>query len=297
MVAAHRAGVAAAMAYVERRPRTCGRAITARPLSGQSVGVYEQARGLAWIRWDHSTSRAQQPQLHSHVTVLNRAETVVRRGDPGAGQPRVQADQAGRRRDLHPDSQRDARRVERGGVRDPRRTARPREIVGFSPQLLAKASSRSAGRRTARRDELVDAVRAGTTGGPPSPVERKRMHRAAWRETRQAKNHAVAPRQQLANWAAPVRGELDRGGDRGGRPPASGSRGTGTPSSRATPTRDREQVLRAAVRAVQDRYADVGHRQPGRGDRRRAGAHPGGHRGAAGPGGRGAARAATGTGW
>ena len=28
-----------------------------------------------WIRWDHSTSRAQQPQLHSHVTVLNRAET------------------------------------------------------------------------------------------------------------------------------------------------------------------------------------------------------------------------------
>ena len=39
-------------------------------------------------------------------------------------------------------------------------------------------------------------------GRAPSPVETRRIHRAAWRETRQAKNHAVAPRRQLATWAA-----------------------------------------------------------------------------------------------
>ena len=72
--AAHRAGVAAAMAYVEQQAAYVRSGYHGKTMSGQSVGVYEQARGLVWIRWDHSTSRAQQPQLHSHVTVLNRAE-------------------------------------------------------------------------------------------------------------------------------------------------------------------------------------------------------------------------------
>ena len=76
VVAAHRAGVTAAMAYVEREAGYVRSGYHGKTLSGQSVGVYEQARGLAWVRWDHSTSRAQQPHLHSHVTVVNRAETV-----------------------------------------------------------------------------------------------------------------------------------------------------------------------------------------------------------------------------
>ena len=76
VVEAHRAAVAAAMAYVEEQAAYVRSGYHGKTASGQSVGVYEQARGLVWIRWDHSTSRAQQPQLHSHVTVLNRAETI-----------------------------------------------------------------------------------------------------------------------------------------------------------------------------------------------------------------------------
>ena len=44
----------------------------------------------------------------------------LRRGDPGAGQPRFHTDQAGRRRDLHEGLRGEARRLQRGGVRDPR---------------------------------------------------------------------------------------------------------------------------------------------------------------------------------
>ena len=83
-----------------------------------------------------------------------------------------------------------------------------REIVGFSSQLLAKASSRTAD-ITARQDELVEQFRQAH-GRDPGPVEARRIHRAAWRETRQPKNYAVAPRRQVANWAEPVRERAGR---------------------------------------------------------------------------------------
>ena len=129
-----------------------------------------------------------------------------------------------------------------------------REIVGFSSQLLARASSRTAD-ITARQDELVEQFRQAH-GRDPGPVESRRIHRAAWRETRQAKDHAVAPRRQLATWAAPVRSELgealtaaDEAGERVAR--------DGHPEQHGYQTRDREQLQRAALRTVQDRYATV----------------------------------------
>ena len=120
MVAAHRAGVAAAMAYVEREVAYVRTGYHGKTVSGQSVGVYEQARGLAWIRWDHSTSRAQQPHLHSHVTVVNRAGDGVGWAIAGVGQqgfrPIKQAADA-----IYTQTyQRLISRVERGGVRHPR---------------------------------------------------------------------------------------------------------------------------------------------------------------------------------
>ena len=70
----------------------------------------------------------------------------------------------------------------------------------------------------------------------------------------------MAPRRQLATWAAPVRSELaealtaaDAASERVAR--------DGHPEQHGYQTRDREQLLRAALRTVQDRYAtwDIGN--------------------------------------
>ena len=200
VVEAHRAAVAAAMAYVEEQVAYVRSGYHGKTASGQSVGVYEEARGLVWIRWDHSTSRAQQPQLHSHVTVLNRAETVsdgVIRALASRGfKPIKQAADAIYTKVF------EERLVASNGVAfATREDGRAREIVGFSTQLLAKASSRNAD-VTTRREELIQQFEQAH-GRAPSPVEHKQMDVAAWRETRQAKNYAVAPRQQVSNWAEP----------------------------------------------------------------------------------------------
>ena len=257
VVAAHRAGVAAAMAYEEVQAGYVRSGYHGKTTSGQSVGVYEQARGLVRIRWDHSTSRAQQPQLHSYVTVLDRAETssdgAVRALASRGFTPIKQAADA-----IYTKVSHELLTASNGVVFATRPDGQAREIVGFSSQLLARASSRTAD-ITARQDELVRHFEEAH-GRAPSPVESRRIHRAAWRETRRAKDHAVTPRRQLANWAAPVRSQLgealtaaDAGGERVAR--------DGHPEQQGYQARDREQVLRAALREVQDRYAtwDIGN--------------------------------------
>ena len=257
VVAAHRAGVAAAMAYVEREAGYVRSGFHGKTLSGQSVGVYEQTRGLAWIRWDHSTSRAQQPHLHSHVTVPNRAESVV------DGQIRALASRGfkpikqGAEAIYRRESER-ALTAANGIVFATREDGKAREILGFSPQLLAKASARSIDVRK-RRDILI-ATFEEAYGRAPSPVERKQIDQTAWRDTRQAKNHAVAPDQQRRNWARPLRAELD------GDLAAADEHGTqvareGHPDEQGYTSRSREALLNDAVRTVQGRYAvwDVGN--------------------------------------
>jgi hypothetical protein len=132
------------------------------------------------------------------------------------------------------------------------------EILGFSPQLLATAAGRSLDVER-RRDQLVAQLEQDR-GRAASPLERKRMHRTAWRDTRQRKNHALAPREQLATWAAPVRGEIDRAMTAAAGYAEHIAR-FGNPDQHGYTRRSREQVLRAAVAAVQDRYAswDIGN--------------------------------------
>ena len=130
VVAAHRAGVAAAMAYVEQQAAyvrsgyhgkttlgAVGRGVRAGPRAGvDPLGPLDQPRPAA---------AAAQPR---HGAQPGRDH--LRRGDPGAGQPRLHTDQAGRRGDLHQGLPRDARRLQRGGVRDPpgRQGARDRRV-------------------------------------------------------------------------------------------------------------------------------------------------------------------------
>ena len=206
VVAAHRAGVAAAMVYVEQQAGYVRSGYHGRTASGQSVGVYEQANGLAWVRWDHSTSRAQQPHLHSHVTVVNRGETtsdgVIRALASRGFKPIKQAAEA-----IYTKVSQEALAASDDDVVFATRPdGKGRGIVGFSPQLLAKASSRAAD-ITARQDELVGQFEQAN-GRAPSPVETRRIHGEAWRETRQPKNYSVTPRQQILNWASSVRDEL-----------------------------------------------------------------------------------------
>jgi conjugative relaxase-like TrwC/TraI family protein len=142
--------------------------------------VYEAARGLVWIRWDHSTSRAQQPQLHSHVTVLNRAETdadgVIRALASRGFKPIKQAAEA-----IYTQVSEHTLTATNPVVFAQREDGKAREIVGFSPEVLAKASSRSADVK-ARRAILLEKFEQ-QHGRAPSPAERKKMDRTAWRDT------------------------------------------------------------------------------------------------------------------
>lgn len=257
VVVAHRAGVAAAMAYVEQQAAYVRSGYHGKTTSGQSVGVYEQARGLVWIRWDHSTSRAQQPQLHSHVTVLNRAETdsdgAVRALASRGFKPIKQAADA-----IYTKVSNETLAAANGAVFATRPDGKAREVAGFSEQLLAKASSRTAD-ITARQDELVQQFREAH-GRDPGPVDIRRIHRAAWRETRQPKSHAVSPAEQRTRWAEPLREELAQAltaHDAFARRVAR----AGHPEQQGYQARDREQLLQAALEVVQQRYAtwDIGN--------------------------------------
>lgn len=257
VVAAHRAGVAAAMAFVERESASVRVGYHGTTVSGQSVGVYEQATGLVWIHWDHSTSRARQPQLHAHVTVLNRAVTasdgqiraLASRGFRGVKQAADAIYQQVSQHELA---------TTNGVVFATRADGKAREIVGFTPQLLAAASSRAtdvADRRTA----LVERF-ARSRGRAPSPAERKRLDQQAWRDTRQAKDHTTGPRAQLAAWATQMGRQLaDQLAAADGA--AAELARSGHPDQVGYAARTRHQVLRAAVAAVQQDYAtwDVGN--------------------------------------
>jgi hypothetical protein len=73
---AHKEAVAEAMGWAEGEVAYTRVGYHGRTASGRSVGRYEAATGLVWTRWDHHTNRACEPQLHSHVAVLNRVITA-----------------------------------------------------------------------------------------------------------------------------------------------------------------------------------------------------------------------------
>ena len=251
VIEAHRIAVAEAMAYVEREAGFVRSGYHGKTASGRSVGMYEATKGLSWIRWDHSTNRDQQPQLHSHVTLVNRAETSsdgeIRALDGKGFRPIKQGADA-----IYRQAYERVLTESNQVVFATRADGKAREIMGYGQQLLGKASS--------RRRDIAKAVGTATRefseryGRAPSPVERKSMDRVAWRDTRAPKNLLVAPGQQLRNWVLGLRGELERAlaaaekhGERVAR--------FGHPEQRGYAGRSREEVLLAAVEAVQVKYA------------------------------------------
>lgn len=71
---AHRAAVTAALTYLEREAGYSRAGYHGRTKDGRSVGDYVEARHWVAARFDHTTNREHQPQLHSHVELLNRVQ-------------------------------------------------------------------------------------------------------------------------------------------------------------------------------------------------------------------------------
>ena len=76
MAAAHDRAVETAMAYAEEHIGYTRTGYHGRTQDGRSVGRYEAGEGLIWTGWKHSTNRESEPQLHTHVAVLNRLRTL-----------------------------------------------------------------------------------------------------------------------------------------------------------------------------------------------------------------------------
>jgi conjugative relaxase-like TrwC/TraI family protein len=251
VVAAHEAGIAAAMAYVERESGYVRSGYHGKTASGRSVGRYEKARGMAWIRWNHSTNRDQQPHLHSHVTAVNRATTgsdgVVRALDGKAFGPIKMGADA-----IYTHTLEKTLESTNPVVFALRKDGKAREIVGFGAELLAAASSRARQVGGALAQMLGDFEQ--TYGRSASPAERKSLHHLAWGQTRAAKNYQTSPGEQIRQWCGPLLARLRQSLDASAAAAGQVAR-FGHPDQRGYAGRSVEQVVSAAVEAVQAQYA------------------------------------------
>jgi ATP-dependent exoDNAse (exonuclease V), alpha subunit - helicase superfamily I member len=169
----------------------------ARVTGNESVGRYEAGRGSVWTLWRHSTSRANEPQLHTHGGMLNRTTTAdgqVRALDGAAFRAYKEAIDTAYVRALEQGVS------EASGARFALRPdGLAREIVGVDPQLCAEASTRR-GQVQGRVAELV-AGYVERHGREPGGLARKAMADMATLETRAAKTAESGPA-AVAAWGA-----------------------------------------------------------------------------------------------
>ncbi len=203
---AHHAAVADALRFIERR------ALFTR--TGANGVRQVDVRGLIGTAFVHRDSRAGDPDLHTHVAVANKVQTV------GGGRW-LSIDSRVLHKAITAASETyntalEAHLTAALGVRfearpqpDPRK--RPvREIVGVSPALLDRWSSRRH-RIVARQGELAAQFQADH-GRPPTPIEAIALAQQATLETRQAKHEPHSLAEQRATWytqAAHVLGDED----------------------------------------------------------------------------------------
>lgn len=274
VAAAHDKAVEIAIAYADEHIVSTRTGWHGARVSGnESVGRFEAGRGSVWTLWRHSTSRANEPQLHTHGGMLNRTTTAtgeVRALDGAAFRAYKEAiatayvraleqlvsEATGARFALRPD-----------GV--------AREIVGVDVQLCAEASTRR-GQVQERVAELV-AWYVERHGREPGGLARKAMADMATLETRAAKTAESGPAAVAAWGAARLERMLDlidevaaAGYDPAGLAPAAGQAPghaviAATLEGRAVTVEmtgqqvvagvDRAKVVAAAVADVQGQYA------------------------------------------
>ena len=190
---AHQAAVKDALMFIEQH------ALFTRtgPQGIRQVNV----RGLVATAFTHRDSRAGDPDLHTHVAVANKVQTLDGRWLSIDGRVLFKANVAASETyntalEQHLRDTLGVRFVERAGT-DPAK--RPiREIVGVDPGLNQRWSTRRAHINT-RRSEL--AIRfQDDHGRPPTPVEALHLAQQATLETRDAKHEPRSLAEQRSTW-------------------------------------------------------------------------------------------------
>ncbi len=190
---AHQAAVKDALAFIEKH------ALFTRtgPQGIRQVNV----RGLVATAFTHRDSRAGDPDLHTHVAVANKVQTLDGRWLSIDGRVLFKANVAASETyntalEQHLRETLGVRFAERPGT-DPAK--RPiREIVGVDPRLNQRWSTRRAHINT-RRGELAIQFQHDH-GRPPTPVEALHLAQQATLETRDAKHEPRSLAEQRTTW-------------------------------------------------------------------------------------------------
>ncbi len=190
---AHQAAVQDALAFIEKH------ALFTRtgPQGIRQVNV----RGLVATAFTHRDSRAGDPDLHTHVAVANKVQTLDGRWLSIDGRVLFKANVAASETyntalEQHLRDTLGVRFAERPGT-DPAK--RPiREIVGVDPRLNQRWSTRRAHINT-RRGELAIQFQEDH-GRPPTPVEALHLAQQATLETRDAKHEPRSLTEQRSTW-------------------------------------------------------------------------------------------------
>jgi conjugative relaxase-like TrwC/TraI family protein len=192
---AHQAAVQDALAFIEKH------ALFTRtgPQGIRQVNV----RGLVAVAFTHRDSRAGDPDLHTHVAVANKVQTLDGRWLSIDGRVLFKANVAASETyntalEQHLREALGVRFAERPGTDPAKRPVR--EIVGVDPRLNQRWSSRRAHIET-RRGELAIQFQ-NDHGRPPNPVEALHLAQQATLETRDAKHEPRSLAEQRATWLA-----------------------------------------------------------------------------------------------
>jgi conjugative relaxase-like TrwC/TraI family protein len=158
-------------------------------------------RGLIGTAFTHRDSRAGDPDLHTHVAVANKVQTLDGRWLSIDGRVLFKAHVAASETyntalEQHLRDNLGVRFAERPGTNPGKRPIR--EIVGVDPRLNQRWSTRRAHIET-RRSELAIKFQ-NDHGRPPTPVEALHLAQQATLETRGAKHEPRSLAEQRATW-------------------------------------------------------------------------------------------------
>jgi conjugative relaxase-like TrwC/TraI family protein len=190
---AHQAAVRDALSFIE------GHALFTR--QGRNGVRQVNVRGLVAAAFTHRDSRAGDPDLHTHVAVANKVQTLDGRWLSIDGRVLFKATVAASETyntalEHHLRDRLGVLFAERGDT-DPR--LRPiREIVGVDPALNRRWSARRASIES-RRGELATQFQRDH-GRPPTPVEMLHLAQQATLETRDAKHEPRTLTEQRTTW-------------------------------------------------------------------------------------------------
>ena len=192
---AHRAAVSDALSFIEQH------ALFSR--TGANGIRQVNVQGLLAAAFTHRDSRAGDPDLHTHVAVANKVQTLDGRWLSIDGRILFKATVAASETyntalENHLRGSLGLQLAERPN-QDPRK--RPiREIVGVNPALNARWSARRASIETRRAMLAADFQQ--THGRPPTPVESLQLAQQATLETREAKHEPRSLAEQRTAWFA-----------------------------------------------------------------------------------------------